>query len=249
MANTIKIKRGTNAARLGYVPSAGEPIFALDTRRLYVGDGVTAGGLDPLSHLGSASLKNAGTSAGNVPILDAGAKIPVTHIPNIPLSLLPTGTTANTIPVLGADNKLPISIIPSIAISDVFPVATIAAMLALTAERGDTAIVTETSTTYILKAEPASTQANWVALTSPVDGIQSVNGLTGAAITLNKSHVGLSNVDNYSLAEILNNSALTGVPTAPTVAASDSSNKIATTAFVKLMAYLDGNSTIDGGTF
>lgn len=249
MANTIKIKRGTNAARLSYIPSPGEPIFALDTKRLYIGDGVTAGGLDPLSHLGSASLKNAGVSAGEVPILDSSALVPLVHIPNIPLSLLPTGTTANKIPVIGADNKLPISIIPSIAISDVFPVATIAEMLALTAERGDTAIVTETSSTYILKAEPATVQANWVALTSPVDGIQSINGLTGASVTLTKSHVGLSKVDNLSLAEILTNSALTGTPTAPTVAGSDNSNKIATTAFVKSLAYLDGNATIDGGTF
>ena len=249
MANTIKIKRGTNAARLSYIPSPGEPVFALDTKRLYIGDGVTAGGLDPLSHLGSASLKNAGTGAGELPILDASALVPLTHIPNIPLALLPTGITANKIPVIGADNKLPASIIPSIAISDVFPVATIAEMLALTAERGDTAIVTEKSSTYILKAEPASLQSNWVALTSPIDGIQSINGLTGASVTLNKTHVGLSKVDNMSVAEILTNSALTGVPTAPTVAVSDNSNKIATTAFVKLLAYLDGNSTIDGGTF
>ncbi len=47
MANTIKIKRGTNAARLtlGPVPE-GELIYTTDTKKVYIGDGATNGGVE-----------------------------------------------------------------------------------------------------------------------------------------------------------------------------------------------------------
>lgn len=41
--------RGTNAARPGYTPLAGEMIFTTDTKRIWVGDGTTAGGVDPFA--------------------------------------------------------------------------------------------------------------------------------------------------------------------------------------------------------
>lgn len=44
MANTIKIKRGDEADRSGETPAAGEPIWVEDTKKLYIGDGTTAGG-------------------------------------------------------------------------------------------------------------------------------------------------------------------------------------------------------------
>lgn len=44
MPNTIKIKRGVEANRLSITPQSGELIFTTDTKKVYVGDGTTAGG-------------------------------------------------------------------------------------------------------------------------------------------------------------------------------------------------------------
>lgn len=41
---SLKIKRGTNSQRLSIVPDEGELVYTLDTKKLYVGDGVTSGG-------------------------------------------------------------------------------------------------------------------------------------------------------------------------------------------------------------
>jgi len=44
MANTIKVKRGTDANRAGVTPAEGELLYTTDTKKVYVGDGSTAGG-------------------------------------------------------------------------------------------------------------------------------------------------------------------------------------------------------------
>lgn len=41
----LQIRRGTDADRQGITPKAGEPIFTTDTKKLYIGDGATAGGI------------------------------------------------------------------------------------------------------------------------------------------------------------------------------------------------------------
>lgn len=51
-------------------------------------------------------------------------------------------------------------------------------------------------------------------------------------VSIDKTTVGLGNVDNTSDATLLNNSALTGVPTAPTASAGTNTVQVATTAFV-----------------
>lgn len=66
-----------------------------------------------------------------------------------------------------ANGKLDPSQIPSLAITDVYVVASQAAMLALSAaEQGDVAIRTDNGKTYILSAAPYSTLANWVEVVS-----------------------------------------------------------------------------------
>ena len=42
----LKLRRGTNADRSGITPAEGEPIYTTDTKKLYVGDGTTAGGTE-----------------------------------------------------------------------------------------------------------------------------------------------------------------------------------------------------------
>lgn len=91
---------------------------------------------------------------------------------------------------------LPSSVLPALAINDTFTVASQAAMLALTAQRGDVAIRTDIGRSFILTADTPATLASWTQLTAGGD-VASVAGRTGAVV-LTKSDVGLANVDNTS---------------------------------------------------
>ena len=91
---------------------------------------------------------------------------------------------------------LPTSVLPPLAINETFTAASQAAMLALTAQRGDVAIRTDTSRSYILSTDSPSTLADWKMLTAGGD-VTSVASRTGAVV-LTKTDVGLGNVDNTS---------------------------------------------------
>lgn len=56
----FKIRRGTNAERLAYTPAIGEPIWTTDTKKLWIGDGITAGGVavDAESYLNDEYLQD-----------------------------------------------------------------------------------------------------------------------------------------------------------------------------------------------
>lgn len=102
---------------------------------------------------------------------------------------------ANGVATLGADSKILAAQLPAIAITDVFTVASQAAMLALTAERGDIAVRSDLNKTFALSTDSPSTLTDWIELKTPTDAVLSVAGRTGA-VTLTKSDVGLGNVDN-----------------------------------------------------
>lgn len=87
---------------------------------------------------------------------------------------------ANGVAPLGADGKLPESVLPALAIVDTTTVASQAAMLALTAQKGDVAVRSDLNKSFILSASPATTLANWVELRTPTDAVLSVAGKTGA---------------------------------------------------------------------
>ena len=193
-------------------------------------------------------LANSGVTAGAYTKLTVDTKGRVTSatqitaadVPNLTLAKITdagtaasknTGTGAGNVPVLDASGKLDAGVLPALAISDTFVVANQAAMLALTAEVGDVAVRTDESKTYILKAAPASTLANWQQLLFPTSPVSSVAGKTGA-VTLVAGDVGLGNVTNESKATMFTNAALTGTPTAPTATAGTNTTQIATTAFV-----------------
>lgn len=157
--------------------------------------------------------------------------------------------TANGLAQLGADGKVPAAQIPAIAISDTFVVATQAAMLALTAERGDIAVRTDLNQSFILTAEPATTLANWQVLLTPTSPVTSVFGRTGAVT---------ASSGDYTVAQVtgaapLASPGLTGTPTAPTAATATNTTQIATTAFVKAQGYTANTGTVtsvqaSGGT-
>lgn len=94
---------------------------------------------------------------------------------------------------------LPTSVLPPLAVNETTVVADQAAMLALTAQRGDVAIRTDNSRTYILSSDSPSTLADWKQIMAAGD-IVSVAGRTGV-VTLTKADVGLSAVDNTSDAD------------------------------------------------
>jgi hypothetical protein len=97
---------------------------------------------------------------------------------------------------LDSGGLIPAAQIPPIALSDYLgTVASQAAMLALTGQRGDWAIRSDLHTTWVLKAEPSSLLASWQQLDTPVDAVLNVAGKTGA-VTLVKADVGLGSVDN-----------------------------------------------------
>lgn len=89
------------------------------------------------------------------------------------------------LPINKADlvaGKVPAGQIPAIAISNVFPVASQAAQLALTAEVGDVAVRSDLNKSYIHNGGTAGTMADWTELLTPTDVVLSVAGRVGAVV-------------------------------------------------------------------
>jgi hypothetical protein len=97
-------------------------------------------------------------------------------------SYVPSSTmgAANGVASLDASGLIPTSQMPPLAISEPFIVASQAAMLALTAQRGDVAIRTDVNKTYILATDSPSTLADWKEMLTPTDAVSSVDGRVGA---------------------------------------------------------------------
>lgn len=101
---------------------------------------------------------------------------------------------------------VPTSQLPSVTITDTFPAASQAAMLALTAQRGDFALRTDftPARVWLLKADPATTLSNWQDLGAISGGsgtVTTVNGQAGPTVVLGKADVGLGNVNNTADAD------------------------------------------------
>jgi len=84
-----------------------------------------------------------------------------------------------------------------LVITDTFVVNSEAEMLALTVQRGDLAVRTDLSKTFILQGDDPTVLSNWVELATPPDAVTSVNTKVGAVV-LDKTDIGLGNVDNTS---------------------------------------------------
>ena len=85
----------------------------------------------------------------------------------------------NGLATLNGSGKIPTTQLGAIAITDTFVVASQAAQVALTAERGDVAVRTDSGITYILATDDPTVFANWVELPA-IGQVASVNGQTGA---------------------------------------------------------------------
>lgn len=113
-------------------------------------------------------------SVGRLLINTEEQEIDLAYDTHITGNLYVTGT----IPSSRLTGLLPSAVIPPLAISQPFPVANQAAMLALIAQRGDVAIRADNSKSYILSTDNPGTLVDWLELTSP-GAVTAWNGLTG----------------------------------------------------------------------
>lgn len=162
-------------------------------------DGAAESGSDAGSNFVFNLLNDAGVSSTTATITRQTGVWSFTQSPTVPTAASGDSSTkaastafvqaeftarrgvANGLASLGADGKLLSSQLPALAITDTFPVASQAAMLALAdADVGDVAIRSDVSKTFILRALPASTLANWSEILSPTSGVSSVFGRVGA---------------------------------------------------------------------
>jgi hypothetical protein len=110
-------------------------------------------------------------------VATSGAYADLSGKPAIPSTAADVGAiataqkgAANGVATLGSDSQIPLAQLPATAITNTTVVASEAAMLALSVQEGDCAIRTDISTSFILRAEPASTLGNWQELLSPAAG-------------------------------------------------------------------------------
>lgn len=180
----IQIKRRTTAGTGPYIGTsgtiyAGEPQIDVNGGKLYV---------SKANKTGTVSIPIASNDYVSFPSEDKIDDQIFLAIDDLQLgtaSTKNTGTGNGNIPILDSLGKLADSVIPKIAITNTYVVSSEAAMLALAAQEGDVAVRTEIKKTYILKAVPATTLANWQVLETPTDVVTSVNGSTGVVtITL-----------------------------------------------------------------
>lgn len=208
----IQMRRGTAAqwTTANSVLAAAEPGFETDTGQFKLGDGTSTWtaleyvGADKAlaGHTHTSTQITDSTSTGRSVLTAASAAAARTAIGagTSDLVIGSTGSTAkagNWVPSFAeVTGTLGTAQLPPLAINDVFTAADQAAMLALTAQRGDMAIRTDIGETYVLSTESPSTLADWKMITSP-GNVTSVAGRQGAVV-LTKTDVGLANVDNTS---------------------------------------------------
>ena len=144
---------------------------------------------------GAAGATGAQGSSGvvsvNAPITNSGTSTAAD------LSL--STNVASGVPTLDGSGLIQTSQLPALAITDTSVVASQAAMLALSAQVGDVAVRSDLSKSYILKATPASTLANWQELLSPPNAVLSVAGRTGA---INLSNTDVSGLGTASTKDV-----------------------------------------------
>lgn len=193
MSVIIKLLRGTTAQNDAYTGAEGVVTIDLTTKELRLHDGITAGG-----HVipNVAAISGLQDSIDNLGIADIdGLQDALDGKVNTSLVGANDG-----IAELDANGKLKTSQLPDLAITDFLgEVADETAMLALTGQRGDWTVRSDTGTVFILIADDASVIGSWREMTYPISAVTSVNSRTGAVV-ITAEDVGLDNVDNFATA-------------------------------------------------
>jgi hypothetical protein len=186
---TIQIKRRTSAGTgplVGTTGSvkAGEPLVDFTGEHLYIAKAdKTASVSVPLADSDYLKIPSASK-------VDTQIDTKITALGLGTAATKNTGTGNGNVPILDANGKLADSVVPKIAMTNTFVVSSQTAMLALsTAQEGDVAVRTDLNKSFILKASPYSTLANWQELLTPTDAVTSVNGSTGV-VTISLAGLG-----------------------------------------------------------
>lgn len=149
------------------------------------------GGVQKVNGLSPDGAGNVALTQDNVPDGTTNKAFTATEKTKLAgLAAIATSGSASDI----TTGTLPTSVLPPLAVNETFTVANQAAMLALTAQRGDMAIRSDNGRTYVLSSDSPSTLADWKEVMA-AGQVQSVAGKTGV-VSLVKGDVGLGNVDN-----------------------------------------------------
>lgn len=160
---------------------------------------------------------------------------------------------ANGYAGLDGNAKVPESLLPAIAITEVFPVADIAARDALTVQIGDVAVVADASADPNVEAGAASyiyDGADWLQLRNPDFPVVSVNGQVGS-VSLSASDV---NADEAGTAvqvvgtHSAKSGDVHGVPVGEAVEWQAGAQAKATAALTSANAYTDTHANKTGDT-
>lgn len=149
----------------------GEPGIESDTKKLKFGDGVTEWTELPYFSDFSSLTADDIPSLTLSKILDAGTA-----------AAKDAGNAAGEVPVLNSEGKLDTSVIPALAILDTHVVETETEMTALDAQKGDVAVVTSESKTFILSGDDPAVLEDWIQILTPDCLITSVNGKVGIVV-------------------------------------------------------------------
>ena len=195
----FKFRRGTSAEWTASNPvlAEGEPGYVTDTDAMKIGDGVT-----PWSGLTYMGVDGTGTTSTRVLTVNGRSGDVVLDKTDVGLGNVPNLDFSNAANI--TSGTLPTSVMPPLVINDTFTVASQAAMLALTAQRGDMAIRTDLNPrrTYVLTTDDPTVLANWTEVLA-AGQVTSVAGKTGA-VSLVKGDVGLGNVANVDTSNAAN---------------------------------------------
>lgn len=177
-----------SGANLSYTASPTGGTVTSDTgtdATLPLADGTNAGLMAPAQHSKLAGLPSSADAAGTASAAmsaHTGAADPHTQY-----VLESTVGAAGGVASLDGAGQVPAAQIPAIAITELLgTVASQSAMLALSGQKGDWCIRTDTGTTWIITGTNPALLAGWTELVYPAAPVSSVAGRTGA-VTLTSS--------------------------------------------------------------
>lgn len=221
--------------------------------------------LKTLTNIG-VGVKPTVNDKGLVTKLEVLAVSDIPDLPNTKITGLGTastknvGSTAGDVVMLGENGLINVDLIPPMEITKVYEANSEEAMLALSATVGSVCVRTDIAETYILKAEPASTLANWVKLPHPSDAVTSVNGQIGAVV-LTTSNVTEGTNQYFTTARATSNFNTNIRTTASTVltdgatlvhktdlATADANGLMSSDNFTKLAGISAGATKVDGSS-
>lgn len=265
MATTIQIKRGLAANVAATTLVIAEPAFTTDTGKLYIYDGTTKVLINPLTDtqassittqlggLGTASTANTGTLAGQLPLLDAGGKLPSSVIPASAITETFVVSSQSAMLALTAQTG---DVAVRTDLSQTFilqaePASTLANwVLLLTPTDAVSSVNGLTGTVVITAGNSALQLTGYVAPAGTALQTLAATDTVLAAITKlqNNSQYNVTTLNTaLGLKAPLASPAFTGTPTTPTPTAGDNTTSIATTAFVSTA--LSNYSSSNPGNF